>query len=62
MPSKNRKNFNAGKVHGTSRQKDLMKESEEYGEDYRRSHQGSDMIEPTIHEKANRSKNKNKSK
>jgi hypothetical protein len=62
MPSKNRKVFNAGKVHGTSRQKDLIKESEEYGEEFRKKHQGSDIVEKTIHEKSRSSKVNNRNK
>lgn len=62
MPSKNSKIISTGKEHGTSRQTDLMKESESYGAKYRKEHQGSDMIESTIHPKIRESKVKNKNK
>lgn len=62
MPTKKGKVFNAGKVQGRSRQKDLMKDSEAYGVKYRKDHQGADVIESVIHQKSHDSKIKNKNK
>lgn len=60
MPSRKGKVVNAGRMQGKSRQKDLMKDSEEYGAKYRKEHQGADAIESVIHQKSDIKKIKNK--
>ena len=44
------------------KQKDLMKDSETYGAEYRKSHQGSDILVTKVHEKNLSSKNKTKTR
>lgn len=62
MPTKKGKVFNAGHEQSKSRQKDLMKDSEEYGAKYRKEHQGADAIESVIHQKNHNPKIKKKTK